>query len=40
VFLPTDDCATLRRELIGYRLLTRDKGIYRRTLLSPAPAPA
>jgi len=25
-----DDCATLRREMIGYGMLTRDKGIYRR----------
>jgi hypothetical protein len=24
------DCATLRREMVGYRMLTRDKGIYRR----------
>lgn len=29
-----EDCATLRRELIGARLLTRSRGIYRR----PAPA--
>ena len=25
------DCATLRREMIGYGMLTRDKGIYRRS---------
>jgi biotin operon repressor len=25
-----DDVATLRREMVGHRLLTRDKGIYRR----------
>ncbi len=25
-----DDCATLRREMIGYGMLTREKGIYRR----------
>ena len=25
-----DDCATIRREMIGYRMLSRDKGIYRR----------
>jgi hypothetical protein len=25
-----EDCATIRRELIGYRMLARDKGIYRR----------
>lgn len=24
------DCATLRREMVGYRMLTRDRGIYRR----------
>ena len=28
------DCATLRRELIGYRMLTREKGVYRRNLES------
>jgi hypothetical protein len=26
-----EDCATLRRELIGYRMLTRAAGVYRRT---------
>ena len=25
-----NDCATLRREMVGYRILARDKGIYRR----------
>ncbi len=25
------DCATLRREMVGYGMLTRDKGIYRRS---------
>jgi DNA-binding transcriptional ArsR family regulator len=25
-----NDCATLRREMIGYKILARDKGIYRR----------
>jgi hypothetical protein len=25
-----EDCATIRREMIGYRILSRDKGIYRR----------
>jgi hypothetical protein len=25
-----EDCATLRRELIGYRMLTRSSGVYRR----------
>ena len=25
-----EDCATIRREMIGYRMLSRDKGIYRR----------
>jgi len=25
-----DDCATLRRELIGYRMLARSNGIYHR----------
>jgi hypothetical protein len=25
-----DDCATIRREMIGYRMLAREKGIYRR----------
>ncbi len=34
------DCATLRRELIGYRLLTRDSGIYRRTAGLPPDLPA
>jgi hypothetical protein len=24
------DCATIRREMVGYAILTRDKGIYRR----------
>jgi hypothetical protein len=25
-----NDCATLRREMVGYGILARDKGIYRR----------
>lgn len=25
-----EDCATLRREMVGYRMLSREKGIYRR----------
>ena len=30
VKLHHNDCATLRREMVGYRILARDKGIYRR----------
>jgi DNA-binding transcriptional ArsR family regulator len=34
------DCATLRRELVGCRLLSRERGIYRRAAGLPPSVPA
>ncbi|MCZ6784644.1 MAG: DUF2087 domain-containing protein [Proteobacteria bacterium] len=31
------DCATLRREFIASKLMTRERGVYRRTSVEVAP---